>query len=138
MLILRYLLTAKSVDKKLITIPRTIINRYRIVSRIMSSNTCSSGNCLFPRYTIPLSSDIANVPLSTPCRTAVLRNGDRINRSVAPTSFIVLIVNRFEYIASRIVLLINTSDMKNSVMAKPSIMKLILRIFSFTNEIRFF
>ena len=60
---------------------------------------------------MPAKISIAIMAAMKPCRMLLMINGRRINPAVAPTSFIVWIKKRREYIVSLMVLFISTNEM---------------------------
>lgn len=57
----------------------------------------------------------AKSPEKIPIKALLRTNGLRINPPVAPTSFIVLIINRLEYMLKRIVFLIRAIEIKSRI-----------------------
>ena len=74
--------------------------------RESSLKLINSKNSFFTKNNKNDNIPIDNKLLNNPIAMLLIKNGERINDLVAPTSFIVLITNRLEYIDKRIVLLI--------------------------------
>ena len=73
--------------------------------------------------------NMARKALMMPCKTPLKTNGRLINPSVAPMSFMLLIVNLFEYTDKRMVLLISAMAIRSNNKLNPNKIKLILRTF---------
>ena len=75
---------------------------------------------------------------STPIQKLRRRNGRRMNAQLAPTSFMVWIRKRLEYIARRMVLFISAKEINVSITASPRSIRLMFLILSFTASIKSF
>ena len=127
---------ALKVLKKAIIIPRIVIPEKMYINSLTSFN--SEKPCMrLPAYLRSSRRPAdATKPLIIPCRIDRFRKGQIINEAFAPTSCILRIRNRWENMASLMVLLINTATIKRSTTVIPSRMALILVILSFIESIR--
>ena len=112
------LLSAAKVKSPEMTTPPAIIAPRMMAILRISAKVASSGTASLSPYTARAKSPAAAIPAITPCVKLLPRKGRMMNHLVAPTSFMVLMMYRFEKMASRMVFPRRMSEMTSSAPPK--------------------